>query len=309
MSLGAQENAYSLLQCESGATEDEIRAAYKKLALKLHPDRNRNDPKAADKFNEIKQALDVLLDPKSRMALDMLINAKKQREERFSKMDETRKLKKSELDAREAAAKKHFMEVRVAKKRKEEELQRLKQEGRKRMRLEEDACDPTRAPAATKPAAAPREKQPEASDPVLLKWGKKHKGAISEEQLRNKLSVHGEIDTLLLKERSAVVTFATAAQRMNAMLWLREPCNRSIAGVKFEVPNMPEEANNSEGKGIPEPVAAPKPEANVASRSENLVGSPGDNLSQMESIVMMRMRQAAERQRLAQQIAQEEVDV
>ena len=74
----AMENAYELLGCETGATEDEVKSAYKKAALKHHPDRNRNDPKAADKFDEIKQARDVLLDPKSRLALDSLINAKQQ---------------------------------------------------------------------------------------------------------------------------------------------------------------------------------------------------------------------------------------
>jgi len=54
---------YSILKLETSATIPEIKKAYRKLALRLHPDKNHNDPYAAAQFAEIKEAYEVLTDP------------------------------------------------------------------------------------------------------------------------------------------------------------------------------------------------------------------------------------------------------
>ncbi len=61
---------YKLLGVERNATTDEIRAAYRKLALKYHPDRNPGDKEAERKFKEISEAYDVLSDAEKRRLYD-----------------------------------------------------------------------------------------------------------------------------------------------------------------------------------------------------------------------------------------------
>ena len=63
-------NYYEILGVEKDATDEEIKLAYRKLAKKYHPDVNKTDPKTKEKFIEIKEAYDVLIDPVQRRIYD-----------------------------------------------------------------------------------------------------------------------------------------------------------------------------------------------------------------------------------------------
>lgn len=67
---GPNKNYYQILGVAKTATPEEIKKAYRKLAVKFHPDRNPGDPKAEERFKEISEAYDVLKDPKKREIYD-----------------------------------------------------------------------------------------------------------------------------------------------------------------------------------------------------------------------------------------------
>ncbi len=66
---------YKALGVDRKASADEIRSAYRKLAMKYHPDKNPGDKKAEDKFKEINEAYQVLSDDQKRAHYDRLGSA------------------------------------------------------------------------------------------------------------------------------------------------------------------------------------------------------------------------------------------
>src|SRR3954464_11371353 len=61
---------YAVLEVQRGASDDEIKGAYRKLAMRYHPDRNNGSKEAEERFKEITEAYDVLRDPQKRAVYD-----------------------------------------------------------------------------------------------------------------------------------------------------------------------------------------------------------------------------------------------
>jgi len=66
----ASRDYYSILGVSRDATPEEIKRAYRRLAKKYHPDHNRGDPEAEERFKEITEAYEVLSDPEKRKHYD-----------------------------------------------------------------------------------------------------------------------------------------------------------------------------------------------------------------------------------------------
>jgi molecular chaperone DnaJ len=68
--MASKRDYYEILGVPKGSTADEIKKAYRQLALKYHPDRNPDDKGAEEKFKELGEAYDALGDPDKRAAYD-----------------------------------------------------------------------------------------------------------------------------------------------------------------------------------------------------------------------------------------------
>ena len=68
--MADKKNYYEILGVDKKATPEEIKSAYRKLAMKYHPDRNQGDEAAAEKFKEVNEAHETLSDQQKRAAYD-----------------------------------------------------------------------------------------------------------------------------------------------------------------------------------------------------------------------------------------------
>ncbi|MEL7341143.1 MAG: DnaJ domain-containing protein, partial [Bacteroidota bacterium] len=68
--MSSKRDYYEVLGVSKGASKDEMKKAYRKLALKYHPDRNQGDEEAENKFKEAAEAYEVLSDDDKRARYD-----------------------------------------------------------------------------------------------------------------------------------------------------------------------------------------------------------------------------------------------
>ncbi|GLH05021.1 DnaJ homolog subfamily C member 5 homolog [Gryllus bimaculatus] len=92
---------YDILGLEVKCTLQEVKRAFRKKALKCHPDKNPDDPNAAQLFHQLSCALEILSDELARAAYDKVLNARKAAQIRNQQLDSRRKKLKEDLEERE----------------------------------------------------------------------------------------------------------------------------------------------------------------------------------------------------------------
>ncbi|KAL4656424.1 hypothetical protein GN956_G6502 [Arapaima gigas] len=302
-----QMDLYGLLGIEETASEKQVKKAYRQKALTCHPDKNPDNPKAAELFHQLSQALEVLTDAAARAAYDKICKAKKQAEERNRKLDDKRKKIKLDLEAREREAEAQSAEEVKITCTLEEEIARLREEGSRQLQEEQRLIkeqiekerqmkqhgDPTLAGTLEETRL-----DSDVTPKLKLKWKSKKddetNGGYSHEFLFSLLQKYGDVLNVLVskkKKGSAVVEFATFK---GAELAYRN--EMGLRGNPLKISWL---------EGQPETITTDSYRQPLDSSFRPVQGSLTSERD-YESVVLMRMRQAAERQRLIEEMQRED---
>ncbi|XP_055989529.1 dnaJ homolog subfamily C member 17 [Sorex fumeus] len=290
-----QMDLYALLGIEEKAADKEVKKAYRQKALSCHPDKNPDNPRAAELFHQLSQALEVLTDTAARAAYDKVRKAKKQAAERTQKLDEKRKKVKLDLEARERLAQAHGSEEEEegrSTRTLEQEIERLREEGSRQLQEQQRLIqEQLRQERELRLRGKAEDHEGKATPKLKLKWKcrkeDESQGGYSRDVLLRLLQKYGEVLNLVLsskKSGTAVVEFATV--------------KAAELAVQNEVGLVDNPLKISWLEGQPQSTAG----HSHSGLSQGSVVSERD----YESLVMMRLRQAAERQQLMAQMQQED---
>ncbi|KAK3683097.1 hypothetical protein LTR37_020558 [Vermiconidia calcicola] len=137
--LSSSQDFYALLSISPAASESELRRAYRKTALKYHPDKvGPSNTAALEKFHLLQLAYDVLSDPAIKELYDNARRAKEAKVERDRQFEGRRRAMKEDLERRESGVKRKREEDDKAEVEFERELRRLAEDGKRRRKEREE---------------------------------------------------------------------------------------------------------------------------------------------------------------------------
>lgn len=167
----ATDDFYELLGVAFDAEETDIKRAYRKASIKVHPDQNRDDPAAADKFIRLGIARDILINVKLKIEYDKQRQRKRERALQNELLDGKRRKMKEDLERREregaSSLKRKREEDMNDQEKRELEIQRIAEDGKRRRkelqeRLERQRREEEAKATKSSPEAEPK---PQASMP------------------------------------------------------------------------------------------------------------------------------------------------
>lgn len=129
---------YELLGVSFETSEADIRRAYRRTALKYHPDKNAGNPAAVEKFHLLQIAFDVLSDAGAKAAYDQARRARKEKHERDQAFEGRRRQMKEDLERRESGAFKRKRDEEDEEQNLEREIRRLAEDGKRRRKEREE---------------------------------------------------------------------------------------------------------------------------------------------------------------------------
>ena len=218
----SEQDFYALLGegIHPGSAEGDIRRAYRRTALKHHPDKNKDDPDAVNKFHALQIAFDVLSDPAAKAAYDNARLAREHKKRQREVFEGKRRTMMEDLERRESGALKRKRDEVEAEEALERELRRLQEDGRRRRMEREEALrkevlkgeeteaangtgtSDAKATARCKPPMGGTN-VPEIQRTIKVRWLREGPGeSLDKEKLLDMFSKSGKIESaLILKDR------------------------------------------------------------------------------------------------------------
>ena len=304
---------YLLLEVSPEASEKEIKKAYRKKSLKCHPDKNPDDPKAAETFHQLSEALAILTDETARKAYDNVLKARKANELRNRQLDEKRKKLKDSLEAREIQAANEERNKLFAKKTEEEkfeaEIERVMREGRReleeeqeriRILIEKEKEESRLNNQGTKPHVV------ENSARIKVRW----KASSDTSDLKDNLYTRDSLFSIFSKYGDVNVVVVSESSNQKKGSALIEMAQKSTADMASRVERgfvqIPLKCKLIEGG--PESVScvnADTPNITQSTEPTSTLQS-NSNFNDYETLVLRKMRQAEERKKLEQEILEQD---
>ncbi|KAK3092374.1 hypothetical protein FSP39_002122 [Pinctada imbricata] len=296
-------------------TDFRIVKSYRKQALKCHPDKNPDDPKAAELFHRLSKALEILTDAAARAAYDKAQKAKKAVEKRNRELDSKRKKFKDDLEAREQAANSRKESEHLIAKNLEAEIERLRKEGSRLLEEEQERLREELRKGKERLEGDIPEETEERTPKLKIKWKAKKSddtnGAYSEEVLQEILGKYGEVLNLLVsskKKGSAMVEFSSwlAAKKALDMEKGHDENPLTFSWIGGQSPPKVDPGNVGTGANDKSTTFPIFPEANSFSSSSQPFSMASSQDRDYESLVLHKLRQAEERKRLIEQMQNED---
>ncbi|KAJ7379826.1 DnaJ (Hsp40), sub C, member 17 [Desmophyllum pertusum] len=213
---------YEILGVTRESSKKEITKAYRKKALKCHPDKNPDNQEAVELFHELSKALEILSDPKAKAAYDAVLRAKERARLRTQALDVKRKKFKQDLEEREDAAKAGKENDEMATKNLQAEIERLREEGSKLLKEQQEFLKTQ----LRKEMESERDKtnSEDATPKLKVRWKSKKSdltnGGYTQEMLKSFFEKYGEVSYVIVsskKKGSAVVEFKSVASAKVAL--------------------------------------------------------------------------------------------
>eukprot|EP00096_Caligus_rogercresseyi_P015325 TRINITY_DN7774_c0_g1_i1.p1 TRINITY_DN7774_c0_g1~~TRINITY_DN7774_c0_g1_i1.p1 ORF type:complete len:285 (-),score=82.21 TRINITY_DN7774_c0_g1_i1:89-943(-) len=275
------EDLYGLLGVDIEASIESIRSAYRKKALKCHPDKNPDDASAIETFHRLSEALKVLTDVEARKAYDNVIKAKKAAALRHKKLDSKRQKLKEDLERREREAEERVL-LRTKKTDEDKlaaEIERLRKEGSKELEEQQEIIKSQlfSSPSNDVPNKYPF--VPQSPDKLKLKW-KKEDPRYNKESLEKMFHKYGDVQNIVLIGKSALIEM-----KDSHAVSLASQIETGYSDNPLKIKKLSEKAK--------EP---PMPQGSSIPLNEN----------DYETLVMRNLRQAEERKRLIQEMMEKD---
>ncbi|XP_060559846.1 dnaJ homolog subfamily C member 17-like [Ruditapes philippinarum] len=313
-----KEDLYGILDVDETATEKEITKSYRKQALKCHPDKNPDNPKAAELFHKLTQALDILTDAAAKAAYDKILKAKKAALLRQKHYDSKRKKFKEDLEARERAAGEQKVDSAADARKLQAEIERLRKDGNRILQETQEQLRKDLEEKLNKAADDGDDDDDDCSTvKIKAKWkirkGENRDEGYTKQELEDIFSKYGEVLNLVVSVKKSGTAIVEYSSPYTADLAVRnvkgkEDFPLTLSWLSGQPPEERLGNHNNEATDGGQKFASNTsvPTFSTPSQPYQFNGPASSDNKDFESVVLMKMRQAEERKRLIEQMEKED---